>query len=112
MFGAPLVGWLAESVFGYSIATSEQTVARSNVQNANALGSAMALCTLIPWGLCFCFYSMLHFTYPPEAARAKAEKAAIAKAEKEELIETPKGRKYQILELTPFDDEDLGSKGV
>lgn len=71
-FGAPFVGYLADNVFGYEAATVQvadmPTVQRE--QNAEALAHAMLFLTSIPWVICFLFYTMTHFTYRADIARA------------------------------------------
>eukprot|EP00927_Polykrikos_kofoidii_P069819 TRINITY_DN6546_c0_g1_i1.p1 TRINITY_DN6546_c0_g1~~TRINITY_DN6546_c0_g1_i1.p1 ORF type:complete len:453 (-),score=79.11 TRINITY_DN6546_c0_g1_i1:158-1516(-) len=66
VFGAPVVGFLAERVYGYPL---QATASDSDVSKASALSSALLVCTLVPWGICFVFYSMIHLTYPWDADR-------------------------------------------
>jgi hypothetical protein len=60
--GAPLVGWIAETL-GYGRGT--------DAQKAAALSEAMLLTTTIPWALCCLFFSGLHVTYWRDRARAQ-----------------------------------------
>lgn len=73
LFGAPVVGYLAEKVFHYEevrdVELAEEAMRRSN---AEALGSALLWGALPPWGLCFCFFTLLHCTYARDAARANS----------------------------------------
>jgi len=64
-FGAPLVGYLAEHVFGYmpfEVAIDQVPIAARSA-NADALATAMLMLTVLPWTLCFLVYSRLHWTY-------------------------------------------------
>jgi len=56
--------------------------------NATALGQALAVCTSIPWALCFGFYAMLHFTYPAEVI-AMSERAPLVGSSKHQAYEAP-----------------------
>lgn len=70
VFGAPLVGVLAESLFGYHPSTeliSEMNVAQRQI-NAAALGHALLWCCILPWVLCFICFSWLHVTYGQDMA--------------------------------------------
>lgn len=73
---APLVGLVAEGVFGYDAA---RTVARgdrgddaADAANAAALGHSLLFCLCVPWTLCFLIYFGLYRTYPADRARLKA----------------------------------------
>lgn len=78
--GAPLVGIVAERLYGFP---TEATIACDPVTHqptgsdkpldyhkANALSSAMVVCMIIPWGMCFTIYSFLHWTYPKDRRNA------------------------------------------
>ena len=40
------------------------------LRNAAALGKAIRVMTVLPWTLCFIFFSTLHWVYPADKARA------------------------------------------
>ncbi|CAJ1419781.1 unnamed protein product [Effrenium voratum] len=60
IFGGPLVGYISVALLGYQPSKSH---------NAESLGWAMAVCTMLPWAVCFCCYSAIHFTYPRDCPR-------------------------------------------
>jgi hypothetical protein len=62
---APAVGLLAERVFGFSGAVNTQSLSdlELRTRNANALGSSLLACMVLPWSACLVFYTVLHFTY-------------------------------------------------
>lgn len=64
--GAPLVGVAAERLFGFkgSIAAAVAQGPRERALAAHALSSALLLCLLVPWILCFLSYSLLYLTFP------------------------------------------------
>jgi hypothetical protein len=71
---APLVGLIAEGVFGYDAVRGAHDVeggAVADPENARALGRSLVCCLCVPWGLCFLFYFGLYFTYPTDRTRAK-----------------------------------------
>mmetsp|Transcript_50149 Transcript_50149/g.119390 ORF Transcript_50149/g.119390 Transcript_50149/m.119390 type:complete len:468 (-) Transcript_50149:79-1482(-) len=75
--GAPIVGWVADTVLGYK-ATATQGHDVDATSNASALGTALLICTMLPWTLCLLFYSLVHITYPLDIAR-RGERRPFAK---------------------------------
>jgi hypothetical protein len=71
---APVVGLLAERVFGFTGVLNEDSLKDSTIRahNAAALGSSLLACMTVPWSLCLLAYSALHWFYPKDKARAKA----------------------------------------
>lgn len=63
--GAPLVGFIASTMFGFS-STLEDALhdEESQRQAAMALSSALLWCLTVPWILCLLFYSLLHHSFP------------------------------------------------
>jgi len=80
IFGAPLVGIIAESAFGYtsSNVSIADTPPLQQQQNADALRGALALMTIVPWSLCFVCYITVSFTFARDRDRAAAIAAATA----------------------------------
>ena len=69
-FAPPLVGILAERVFGYQPAASGPSVDVDR-ENAAALGKAVFAEVAVPITVCCLTYSALYWTYPRgQAARA------------------------------------------
>jgi len=67
-FGAPVVGYLAEHVFGYlkndfPIAQIPEDIRQANL---NALANSATTVMVIPWIICFALYGVLHVTYPAD----------------------------------------------
>ncbi|PFH34787.1 transporter, major facilitator family protein [Besnoitia besnoiti] len=65
ILGAPLVGFLAESAFGYERTSLlvKDMPSHLRLGNAEALAKSLFLLTVIPWSISFFLYGMLHFTY-------------------------------------------------
>lgn len=65
LFGAPMVGVLAERAFGYHASRdliSNMPLVQREL-NASALALSILWCCIGPWVLCFVCYSFLHITY-------------------------------------------------
>jgi len=75
LFGAPMVGFLAESVFGYHPSTLlvSQMPIEQRQTNAAALGHALLWCCIVPWLLCLICFSFLHVTYAQDINMADKE---------------------------------------
>lgn len=44
-----------------------------NLRKARSLGNALLVFTVVPWSLCAFFFSGLHWTYPRDRDRARAQ---------------------------------------
>ena len=77
IFGAPVVGLLAEKVFGYTPRRGEVGALGEAVKarNAAALAHAMLYMTVVPWICCFLLYNLVVYTYGPDrdAVRKQSE---------------------------------------
>ncbi|KAJ1298168.1 hypothetical protein BS78_01G433100 [Paspalum vaginatum] len=80
-FASPLVGILAERVFGYQPGASGTSV-EADRENAAALGKAVFAEVAVPITACCLTYSALYWTYP--ADRQRAQKAALQAAAAED----------------------------
>lgn len=61
---APVVGIISERVFGFQGDVSSARGANS--ENAASLGKSLLVSLVVPWTLCFIFYSGLYWTYPKD----------------------------------------------
>lgn len=70
---APVVGLLAERVFGFTGVLNDEALRDSELRahNAAALGSSLLACMTVPWTMCLLAYSALHWFYPKDRAIAK-----------------------------------------
>jgi len=76
--GGPLVGLLAEKVFGYKpqkkmVSEIPDDIRKSNL---NALAMGMLWMTILPWIICFIAFSLLHFTYKKDVKSLEDQPAA------------------------------------
>ncbi|KAL0030933.1 hypothetical protein WJX79_002316 [Trebouxia sp. C0005] len=72
---APLVGMLAEKMFGFTGTAARSGDATVDAAKARALGNALVTFLIVPWTFALIIYTGLHFTYP------KDKKAAMRAAE-------------------------------
>lgn len=71
IFGNAMVGFLAQNVFGYDLASAKIESVSGNEENVKALGSALMLVSFCPWVLCFACYSLLHWSYGRDLKRVQ-----------------------------------------
>mmetsp|Transcript_99 Transcript_99/g.250 ORF Transcript_99/g.250 Transcript_99/m.250 type:complete len:784 (+) Transcript_99:252-2603(+) len=71
LFGAPLVAFFAEKIFGYSPSDAKVSEMEEGARlaNAEALARALTLIMVLPWTICFLIYGALHITYPRDKRR-------------------------------------------
>ena len=86
-FAPPLVGILAERVFGYVVVSSHEGDADiiTDKHNAAALGKALYVAFGIPFATCSLLYTILYWTYPKDRDKARLQ----AEEEMEEAIMIP-----------------------
>ncbi|DBA71660.1 TPA: hypothetical protein ACH3X2_001115 [Trebouxia sp. C0005] len=83
---SPLVGFLAEKVFGFKGAAAAgegggtEPDQGEDLTKAKALGNALLVCLVVPWTICLIVYTGLHFTYPKDKQRAKDVKDKLVAA--------------------------------
>ena len=79
LFGAPLVGLLAEFAFGYDISSAPQDMDQMSPEarhsNALALGKALMLICMVAWTLCLLVWCVVAYTYPRDRAAVRAAEA-------------------------------------
>lgn len=73
-FAPPLVGILAEHLYGYkpvSYGAGDNTTVETDRENAASLAKALYTAIAIPMSLCCFIYSFLYCTYPRDRERAR-----------------------------------------
>ncbi|KEP63032.1 UNVERIFIED_CONTAM: transporter, major facilitator family protein [Hammondia hammondi] len=115
ILGAPLVGVLAESAFGYertSLLVKDMPDSL-RLGNASALAKSLFLLTVIPWSISFVLYGMLHFTYErDQAALAKIVHEEYEHAEDDDDIAPTDAGSHATLEENMFRGVESGSEHV
>ena len=69
-FATPFVGRLSERYFGFSGTSTITGNPEIDTHNAQAMGNALLVFTVVPWAFCLVAYSGLHLTYPSDRRRA------------------------------------------
>lgn len=71
IMGMPLLGLVAQSVFGYMPTRSSvaDMPAATRSQNMHALQSSLLVFYLLPWTLCFILYGTMHRTYKADTTK-------------------------------------------
>lgn len=74
LFGAPLVAYLAQTVFGYKIHAhgGVHHDMQPDAEQARAIGAALSWVCCGFWSVCFVLYSFLHCTYRTDILRVRA----------------------------------------
>lgn len=70
---APLVGLLAEKIFGFKGTATRTGDPVLDLAKANAMGNALLCFMIVPWSLCLLAYCGVHFTYPADRTAALKE---------------------------------------
>ncbi|XP_010937473.1 uncharacterized protein [Elaeis guineensis] len=87
-FAPPLVGILAEHLYGYkpiSYEASENTTVETDRENAASLAKALYTAIAIPMSLCCFIYSFLYRTYPRDRERARMDSLIASELQQIEL---------------------------
>ncbi|KAL6846061.1 hypothetical protein ACP4OV_023509 [Aristida adscensionis] len=91
-FAPPVVGFLAEHVYGYNPISNGAEAGAVNVgrdrSNASALGKALYTAIAIPMALCCFIYSLLYRTYPRDRERARMDTLIASELQQIELERT------------------------
>lgn len=72
-FAPPIVGILAQHVYGYEPVPEGSENIATDRENAKSLAKALYTAIGIPMGLCCLIYTFLYFTYPRDRERAQMD---------------------------------------
>ncbi|XVF61653.1 hypothetical protein PTKIN_Ptkin08bG0147600 [Pterospermum kingtungense] len=112
-FAPPIVGILAQHVYGYKPipkGSSDSTEIETDRENAASLAKALYTATGIPMAICCFIYSFLYCTYPRDRERARMQ--ALIESEMEQLEEnnspsSGKNSKFRVTNTKKeLDDEE------
>jgi len=87
LFGAPVVGWMSESLFEYN---AHKGVVGGDAYRGRALGRAMGWVCLVGWSISFFIFSALHYTVPRDAKTGSDSVPVTEKADPEARLFSPK----------------------
>ena len=94
LFGAPVVGWMSESLFEYN---AHKGVVGGDAYRGRALGRAMGWVCLVGWSISFFIFSALHYTVPRDAKTGSDSVPVTEKADPEARLFSPKADAYVFL---------------
>ncbi|KAK3043006.1 hypothetical protein RJ639_000983 [Escallonia herrerae] len=105
-FAPPVVGILAQHVYGYRPipqgSTDSQEI-ETDRENAAPLAKALYTAIGIPMAVCCLIYSFLYFTYPRDKERAKMSALIESELQQIEGGNLPSGEEYSQLFVTGLD---------
>ncbi|KAL6846663.1 hypothetical protein ACP4OV_024111 [Aristida adscensionis] len=121
-FAPPVVGLLAERVFGYRPEEKGRS-AELDRENAAALGKALYASMAIPFAICTSIYSFLYCSYPRDRERARMRSLVESELEKmelegscfdddgdgggdDEVSGSPAGGERVVIDVSPETDRD------
>lgn len=105
-FAPPVVGILAQHVYGYKPVSKGSTITEeiaTDRANAASLAKALYVAIAIPIALCCIIYSFLYSTYPRDKERAQMQalvEAEMHQLEADNLIEG----QYSLAEISKSDE--------
>ncbi|EHA8586849.1 hypothetical protein COCNU_scaffold001054G000120 [Cocos nucifera] len=105
-FAPPVVGMLAEHVYGYrpvSDGSGEGATVEIDRENAASLAKALYTAIAIPMSLCCSIYSFLYHTYPRDRERARMESLIASELQHIELENPPRVGDYSQIQLSEPD---------
>ncbi|KAJ0024947.1 hypothetical protein Pint_08329 [Pistacia integerrima] len=105
-FAPPVVGILAQHVYGYKPVPEGSTASEeiaTDRENAASLAKALYTSIGIPMALCCLIYSYLYSTYPRDRARARMEALIESEMQQLESDDWPAGGEYSQVQLSGSD---------
>jgi hypothetical protein len=113
-FAPPVVGLLAQNVFGYRPVpkgSSDSVEIETDRENAASLAKAICIVFVIPLTLCVCIYSFLYCTYPRDRDRARM--VALEESEMQQLeVEDCTREKEEYCEIHVLEPNELNGKEI
>ncbi|KAK3033388.1 hypothetical protein RJ639_033895 [Escallonia herrerae] len=106
-FAPPVVGILAQHVYGYRpipLGSTDSQEIETDRENAAPLAKALYTAIGIPMAVCCLIYSFLYFTYPRDKERAQMSALIESELQQIEGGNLPSGEEYSQLFVTGLDD--------
>ncbi|KAK9748976.1 hypothetical protein RND81_02G094200 [Saponaria officinalis] len=117
-FAPPVVGLLAQHVYGYKPVAKDSTLSQeiaTDRGNAASLAKALYVAIVIPISLCCLIYSFLYCTYPRDKQRAQMQAlvdAELQQMESDHLIEEQYPKSAELQESIEIDYEIVDDHDV
>ncbi|XP_021638211.2 uncharacterized protein LOC110633772 isoform X1 [Hevea brasiliensis] len=114
-FAPPIVGILAQHVYGYKPipnGSTEYEEIATDRRNAASLAKALYTAIGIPMALCCFIYSFLYCTYPRDRERAQMQ--ALIESEMEQLMldDSPRSGEYSQVQLFEAEEPSVKDRSV
>ncbi|KAG8642878.1 hypothetical protein MANES_12G136000v8 [Manihot esculenta] len=111
-FAPPVVGILAQHVYGYKIprTSSDRMKVERDRENAASLAKALYTAIGIPMALCCSIYSFLYCTYPRDRERARMSALIESEMQQLETDESPSREEYSQLQVSESKGLNLNSE--
>ncbi|XWS33312.1 hypothetical protein CRYUN_Cryun22dG0070800 [Craigia yunnanensis] len=110
-FAPPIVGILAQHVYGYKPIPTGSSVSieiETDRENAASLAKALYTAIGIPFVICCSIYSFLYYTYPRDRERARMQ--ALIESEMQQLDENNSPSSGKQFEFCVADSKELNDK--
>lgn len=93
-FAPPIVGILAQHVYGYEPVPEGSENIATDRENAESLAKALYTAIGIPMGLCCLIYTFLYFTYPRDRERAQMDVLIDSEMQQIEFDSSSESKQY------------------
>ncbi|KAK1405676.1 MFS domain-containing protein [Heracleum sosnowskyi] len=103
-FAPPIVGILAQHVYGYEPVPEGSENIATDRENAESLGKALYTAIGIPMGLCCLIYTFLYFTYPRDRERAQMD--VLIDSELQEIVFDSSSESKQYTEVRSSESKE------
>lgn len=113
-FAPPVVGLLAQHVYGYKPVPKGSTLSEeiaTDRGNAASLAKALYVAIIVPIALCCVIYSFLYRTYPRDKERAKMQALIEAEMQQMEVDDLIEGR-YPSTEISKTEGLNYKDRGI
>ncbi|XAR73370.1 hypothetical protein NMG60_11007319 [Bertholletia excelsa] len=112
-FAPPIVGILAQHVFGYKPipkGSSDSEEIKTDRENAIPLARALYTAIGIPFVICCTFYSFLYCSYPRDRERARMH--ALIESEMQRIETTPSAEEYSQIHIVGLNEHQEKERSV
>ncbi|CAK9186435.1 unnamed protein product [Ilex paraguariensis] len=104
-FAPPVVGVLAQNIYGFKPVPEGTGGIGTDRQNATSLAKALYTAIGIPMALCCFIYSFLYCTYPRDRERARMEALRESEMQLTELDLSPTRGQYSLVHFTATEED-------
>ncbi|CAK7334619.1 unnamed protein product [Dovyalis caffra] len=101
-FAPPIVGILAQRLYGYKVpkTSTDSVKVETDRENAESLAKALFMAFVIPMSMCVFIYSFLYWSYPRDRERAKMNALVESEMQQVEAHDSALGQEYSQLHVS------------